>query len=267
MELKQFKLEEYEPVDYRYWVLGDDARRGVNLKRLDMITPEEIRIVDEAARFQDPRNDAGHGEFVTYFALKLLGYLPGDRPVVVPTTLTHDLAWGFEDPDEWEKKVEEAKRKGDMSTLDGEDRRLHQIRAPLLAGMVLERAGYFDNHPKKDWAEIADILVYHDTREYPTTQSGKIVWQADYLWRTTYPNLQIYHEKMGCEEALLYLEKDVFRAAPWDLGDVATQIARVEIANNLFYKFGAEAKRVLDACRPKYKKELDRVLEVYGTAS
>ena len=99
------KLEDYKPIDYSVWVLGDEARNGVNIKRLDMLKPNELEIFNAAIPDNDARNDPGQAEIVTYFGLKLLEYLPGIREVVVPACIHHDIGFAGEDPGAWLKLV------------------------------------------------------------------------------------------------------------------------------------------------------------------
>ena len=180
-------LSSYQPIDYRNWVLGDEARKGVNIKRLNVLTQKEIELFDEAVHYQDQRNDPGHGEQTVYSALKLLDYIPGNRNITVPAAIFHDTGWYGNDPDAWKKLCEA--NKDNLKSLDDEaNRRPHQNRGIMVAGRIFQKLDFPD---EKYHFEIADIIGDHDTRKLPTTESGKIVRAADLLWRVTYPHAQI----------------------------------------------------------------------------
>ncbi|MBU0466795.1 MAG: hypothetical protein KJ718_01365 [Nanoarchaeota archaeon] len=245
----KFKLEDYGPIDYRTWILGDKAREGANIKKSNILTSEELKIWDESIKYQDQRNDPGQGEIVTYFVIKLLNYLKGKREVAVPAAILHDTGFYGEDPTAWKKLVNSG-----ANTDTEEHRRPHQNRGCLIAGRVLENA----NYPEEYHNEIADIIGDHDTRKLPTTDSGKIVRAADLLWRVTYPCVQIYLPELSVKHALTKLEKTSLNLkSPHTLGETEKQIARIELANTLLFKFGKAAHQVL---QENYLKELNKVL-------
>jgi len=277
----EFNIEDYQPVDYRKWILGDPkrkddpARNGVNIKRLDLLGPYELEIWDEANRYQDSRNDPGHGEFVTTFAVKLLDYLPGVRGIVIPSIILHDIGWYGQDPNEWMRIVnslEEQVTSGKLSDEERDEilkdeprRRPHQNRSLLIGGMVLEKIGYFERNPLEYWLEIADIIGDHDTRKLPTTESGRIMRNADFMWRASYPCMQLNFSDYNVEDSLKRFERDVFQEPPHNLEGISEEIGRVEIANSIFFKFeGSEySKDVLE--NAGYSKELERVREFYSS--
>ena len=129
---------DYQPIDYRTWILGDKAREGVNIKRLGILNEEELKIVDESYPYQDARNDPGHWEFSTCLAFGFLDYFPGNREIAVVETMLHDIGWYGNDPNAWKRLVE--KHKDNLQALEGEEtRRPHQNRGILLAGRILEK--------------------------------------------------------------------------------------------------------------------------------
>ena len=87
----KFDLNSYNPIDYSKWVVGDEARTGVNI--LHLLNEKERAIWDMAIPFQDQRDDPGQGEMVTYFAIQLLNYMEGRREIVVPAAMLHDTGW------------------------------------------------------------------------------------------------------------------------------------------------------------------------------
>ena len=47
-EIKEFI---YTPINYRDWIVGDEARSGINIKKLKILTSEEHKILEEAIPF------------------------------------------------------------------------------------------------------------------------------------------------------------------------------------------------------------------------
>ncbi len=244
--MKPFDLDSYQPIDYRNWKLGEAARRGENIAHL--LTDEEKSIWDAAQPFQDPRGDPGHGEFVTLSAIRLLEYLPGERSIVVPTAIMHDIGWYGKDPEQWKKQVHKGKTDGEAS------RRPHQNRGLILAGRILERIGY---NPEHNFA-IADIIGDHDTRNLPPTPEyeARVVWDADMLWRVSLPQVENYFADREAVEVLSQLERVTFKPAPHDLSPAAEQIARVELANTMMFKFPQAAA---DLMRDRYRVEVEKI--------
>lgn len=235
-------MKEYKPLDYRKWVLGDEARNGVNIKRLNLLTRNELEIWGEAIPYQDSREDPGHGEMTVYFALKLLDYLPGNRKIVVPAALLHDTGW-YGNNSRWKKLLDD--NKNNLQALETEAmRRPHQNRGVLIAGRILEKTGYFSRNPVSYGLEIADIIGDHDTRKLPASGSGKIVRAADLIWRVTYPCMQIFMKGRSPEDVLRRVKETCLsdELLP-HLGGIGTKIAGIELENMMSFKFpGKDAK-------------------------
>lgn len=273
-------LTNYDLTDYRTWVLGDEARQGVNIKRLGILRPRELDLVDAVAQFQDPRNDPGQGEWVAMHGIKLLDFIPGIREVVFAQNLTHDIGFYGVDPNAWKRLV--AKTQDTSKLSDAAIRMPHQIKGKLMALRIFQKVGY---PPVEYHSEIANNIGDHDTRLNETTPSGRILWASDYTWRVSYPCLKIYQDVMLEKEAdrvveaqrqelkqvsarpleelfLLESEKSALECnPPFNLESPEYEIARLEFANTMFFNFGVEvAKRVL---LPKYRKELEKVVEFY----
>ena len=39
--VEKFDFEKYVPLDYRKWILGNKARKGINIKKLDLLNKDE----------------------------------------------------------------------------------------------------------------------------------------------------------------------------------------------------------------------------------
>lgn len=253
-------ISDYQPIDYKTWILGNEARNGVNIKRLGVLRPKELELLEATKNFLDLRNDPGHTETSLYLGIQLLKFLPGVRDVVVPAITEHDTGWYGIDPEEYKRFVEA--NRGNLKVLDDEaNRRPHQNRGIMIAGRIFQKLGYPD---EKYHLEIADIIGDHDTRKLPTTDSGKIVRAADLLWRVTYPHAQIYLSKYTPQQMLQRIEDTCLEAEKYHLGEIGAKIGRLEFANMMHFKFGDSAKDVLF---PKYKEELEKILSFYNGLS
>lgn len=237
MMLSSMEIEGYKPLDYKTWVFGDKAREGVNIKRLEILTQEELKLWEASMPYQDQRDDPGHGEMTVYFALKLLDYLPGNRKIVVPAAMLHDTGWYGCNPKAWKKSVHQ--NRNNLQKLETEEkRRPHQNRGILIAGKILETTGYFNKNPLKYGLEIADIIGDHDTRKLPASDNGKVVRISDLFWRVTYPHAQIYMLNES-PKAILKRSKETCLSNELlpHLGEVGTKIARTELVNTMCFKF------------------------------
>ncbi len=250
----RFNFEKYSPIDYRKWVLGDKARSGINIQSLGILSKDELRVLKLAEPYQDQRDDPGQAEIVAYFSIVLLKYLPGNRKVVIPAALCHDIGWYGVDSDYWKNLI-----KSNKFTESEEIRRPHQNRGCLLSGKIITQAKYPGSI--NDQLEVADIIGDHDTRKLPTTPSGKIVRAADLLWRVTFPHCQIYLKDKTPREILNIVELIAIEMkAPHNLDNIEKQIGRIELVNTLYYKFGEECKKILS---PKYSMELRKIINFY----
>ena len=248
-------LKEYAPIDYRKWILGSEARRGVNIKRLNVLDKKETEIFDASIPYNDARNDPGQAELVTYFTIKLLGYEPkGQREVAIPAAILHDIGFYFDEPTAWKKFVDSG-----VDTETEAKRRPHQNRGLLLAGKILHEV----NYPNMYLCEIADIIGDHDTRRLPTTDSGNVVRAADCLWRVTLPCLNIYFANAGPKEAFERMKNSALTSPqPFNLDNNALSVGRIELVNTIVHKFGEKCYDLLND--KGYKKELDKVLKFYS---
>ena len=260
----QFNPQSYTPIDYRTWILGNQARKGINLKRLNILSSQELELWKALEKYQDSRDDAGHGEMATYLAIKLLPYHPeAITEIVIPTTMAHDIGFYGEDPNAWQRAVEKARKEKKLESLDDDAKRMpHQLKGADIALDVFRQVGYPDPRYHQ---ECANIIKDHDTRHNPTTPSGKVVWDSDYTWRVTMPCSQIYLFNKGIlnpPEVLKELEKVCLNTTPpRDLGDVAKQITRIELANTIFHKFPTQAEQTLTL---NYSKEFQLIKQFYS---
>lgn len=259
-----FNPPTYQPIDYRQWILGDKARQGVNIKRLQILNKKELELFNASVHYQDARNDAGHAELTAYFAKIFLSFYPNAIPeVVVPTAIVHDNGWYGGDPDAWNRLVQEKQKQGRLKDLDSpEFRKQHQDKGAEMALELFRKIGY---PPKKYYQEGYEIIKDHDTRLNPTTPSGRVVRDADYVWRATLPHAKIYMDNLNPEEVIKRVEETCLNTKPpKNLETTAKQIAKIELANTLHYKFQEQGAEVLK--QKGYKRELEIVKRFYSNS-
>jgi len=132
------------------------------------------KIWELALPYQDKRNDVGHTQIATDFAIRLLETEDGDRGVVIPAIILHDIGWS---------QLDDAERKiifsDEISKEDERRLRLkHQDEGVRLARGILESI----NYDPKYVVEILEIISQHDTRSGFFSKNDGLVRDADKLW-------------------------------------------------------------------------------------
>jgi HD superfamily phosphodiesterase len=132
-------------------------------------------IRDMALPYQDQRDDPGHAEVTLYYAQLLLRYEKGDRDIIIPAIILHDVGYS-QIPKERRMKIfaREAKKIERLAV-----QYEHQIEGVLLARKILEKV----NYPANMVAEILEIISQHDTRKGFISQNEGLTRDADKLWR------------------------------------------------------------------------------------
>lgn len=142
---------------------------------MEKLTHAERQIWDLALPYQDKRNDAGHAESVTGFALELLDhYIDANPFIVVSAAILHDTGYsrmseerrmvsytGVGTPEEYAVRLE------------------HQIYALDVALEILKKTDY----PAIYWVDIMVIISQHDTRKGAISIEDSIMRDDDKLWR------------------------------------------------------------------------------------
>lgn len=132
------------------------------------------RIWELALPYRDKRNDVGHTQIATDFAIRLLETEDGDCGVVIPAIILHDIGWS--QLDDIERKIIFS---NEISKEDERRLRLkHQDEGVRLARGILASIGYGE----KNTAEILEIISQHDTRNGFFSKNDGLVCDADKLW-------------------------------------------------------------------------------------
>ena len=154
------------------------------------------KIWELALPYQDKRNDFGHAEITTQFAVRLLETEKGDEKVVLPAIIMHDIGWS---------QVSEKER---MSIFDSKItpeeesrvRKKHEEEGVKLARQILEKIHY----PTEFVEEILDIISEHDTRKGFASANDGLVRDADKLWRFSKTGFEADMKRFGFSFEELY---------------------------------------------------------------
>lgn len=130
------------------------------------------RIYQGAKPFLQTRKNLIHTKIALRYALKLLKKVKGDREVVIPAVLLHDVGW---------KTVPENLHLTAFGPNQSNPKltRVHEVEGAKIAREILEALYY----PPEKVKEICRIIRGHDSRKRPISQSDRIVKDADRLFR------------------------------------------------------------------------------------
>ena len=132
----------------------------------------EKRIYKLAKPYLVVRENDIHTRVATELALELLKHVGGDRRVVGPAIILHDVGW-FNVPSELDKWRNNPENSALIKP--------HEIEGVKIAKRVLEEVGYDSSLVN----EILHIIGSHDTGGAPQSVNEEIVRAADVLWRYT----------------------------------------------------------------------------------
>jgi len=182
-------------------------------------TFEKIRKL--AAPYLSTRNNDIHTDIAVEFGVKLLEKEGGDKEIVIPALILHDVGWK-KVPEELQALAYGPKIKSP------ELNKMHEVEGAKIAKELLEKLNYDKDKTK----EILEIIDGHDSRKEAHSLNDRIVRDADKLYRYSKEGLRIdsgrftITQKEALELATRNLDK-------WLLTNSAREIAREEIRNRL----------------------------------
>ena len=154
-----------------------------------------------------------HTQEVIQFAWNLLHAAEGDRRIVIPAAILHDVGWSQVPEETWVK----ARRPGG----DPELIKIHEEKGAAIAQKILGAVAYDDTLTQA----IVDIIEGHDTRMHARSVDDKIVKDADKLSRFSKSSFfrLPYQREMEPHEICRMLEKKVDE---WFFLPVSRKMAR-----------------------------------------
>ena len=146
------------------------------------------RFIEELFGLAEPylkiRDDILHTRVAHEYAVYLLEKEAGDRKIVEPAVILHDVGWSRLEPDEIKiafgvnAKGQKAKKLN----------RIHEVEGAEIAREILEKLSY----DRSFTDQIARIIERHDSGKHPQTIEERLVKDADRLWR--FSKIGYYHE-------------------------------------------------------------------------
>lgn len=213
------------PVNYASWNLNG---QGKNIyKDLNLV---ERKIWDGSLEFQDKRNDLGHAEFVTYFALDLINQISHweqiDREIIVPAAILHDTGWSQMSSVEIALFYDKNWEKYELVL-----RQRHQEEGVAFAERALNSMKGIDKSKSR---HILEIISQHDTRKDFYSLADGVVRDADKLWRYTLPHARIAMKERGWSAEFLEMRmnSDIDKAGFFYL-PISKDVAGIELKNVL----------------------------------
>ena len=146
------------------------------------------QFIQELFRLAEPylkiRDDLLHTRVAHQYALDLLEKEAGDKKIVEPAVILHDVGWSRLKPEEIKIAfgVNAQGEKGKQLN------RIHEVEGAGIAREILTKLDY--DPPSTD--EIARIIERHDSGKNPQTIEEKLVKDADRLWRVS--SIGYYYE-------------------------------------------------------------------------
>ena len=131
----------------------------------------EEKIYQLAKPYLNFRNNDVHTQIALNQALELLERVGGDRHIVVPAILLHDVGWT--------KVPKEQFEQWRSNPSDKDLDRIHEQEGVKIASSILQDVNYDSTLAE----EILRIINVHDTGEDAKSLNEKIVRDADVLWR------------------------------------------------------------------------------------
>lgn len=134
----------------------------------------EARIYQLAMPHLAVRENDIHVANALEFAFKLLETESGDRDIVIPAVILHDVGWSRVSQDIIRDTVVRYVHTGDKSLT-----RIHEEEGVKIAASILQEVGY----GSEQTAKILQIIGGHDSRKTALSINDKIVKDADALTR------------------------------------------------------------------------------------
>ncbi|MGD9321027.1 MAG: HD domain-containing protein [Desulfobacteraceae bacterium] len=168
------------------------------------------------------RGDLLHTQVAHECALLLMKKEGGDRRIVEPAIILHDVGWSRLDPEEI-KGAFGVRAAGETAARIN---RVHELGGAVIAGELLEELEYDPSLID----QIIPIVERHDSGHEPKSLEEKLVKDADKLWRFSqvgYRN-EMERQKLTPLERYQFLVKNL---PSWFFTKTAREIAKENLKN------------------------------------
>jgi HD superfamily phosphodiesterase len=203
--------------------------------------PTHQKIFEKAQPFLQTRKNLIHTRIALRCALKLLQSEKGDKDVVIPAVLLHDIGW---------KMVPESLHLTAFGPNASNCKltKVHEVEGAKIAEAILKKFRY----PPRKINEICHIIRGHDTRKKPLSRNDRIVKDADKLWRYSRRGMAIdlARFQIPYREYLVFLERAIDQ---WFLTPTGKRIAKKEI-----FLRAHEAEEIMNPVSLHMKKRFEQ---------
>ena len=179
------------------------------------------RLFQDAEPYLAVRGDMPHARVSHGYAVMLMEQEGGDKRIVEPAIILHDVGWSQLDPDVI-KGAYGVRAKGDeWRNLNN----VHEVAGQNIARQILERYSY---EPRLIRI-ITSIIRTHDSGKGARSIEEAVVKDADKLWRFSEIGFSVETGRQGISAMELYrhLEKNV---KSWFFTQTAFTIAQQELS-------------------------------------
>jgi len=179
------------------------------------LTAIENKLLETATPYLMVMNNDVHTKEVVRFALELLRSTDGERDVVIPAAILHDVGWS-QMPENLSIQVRTSKG-------DPEKIKIHEEKGALIAKQLIKQVMPDSVHIE----EIVTIIQGHDTRAHAVSLNDKIVKDADKLARyaKTYFIYPGWKQRLG-KNAFDVLERGI---KEWFFLEKSKKIAKAKL--------------------------------------
>jgi HD superfamily phosphodiesterase len=199
---------------------------------------EWSRFIEKLFQLAEPyltiRNDLPHARISHQYSLRLLNTEGGDRRIVEPAVILHDVGWSKLTPEQIKRAFGVRAGGKEAERLN----RIHEKEGAVIAGRLLQALDYEPVFIDR----ITRMIERHDSGNHPDSLEEKILKDSDKLWRFSGLGFWQEIERQGLDslELYRYLEE---RRPTWFFSPSALILAEEELkaragemANSPVYK-------------------------------
>ena len=159
--------------------------------------PQFIGVLFELAEpYLTVRNDLPHAQISHQYSLRLLTAEGGDRRIVEPAVILHDVGWSKLTPDQVKMAFGVRVSGEEAEQLN----RIHEVEGAVIAGRLLKSLNYDSILIE----QITRMIERHDSGNSPDSLEEKILKDSDKLWRFSGFGFWKEIERQGLDSLELY---------------------------------------------------------------
>ncbi len=200
--------------------LSNPSERGSSPEWSEFIA----RLFEKAAPYLAVRGDVDHTRVSHDYALTLMCHDGGDRSIVEPAVILHDVGWSVLEPEVISAAFGVLAKGKEADRLN----RVHEVEGAVIAQDILLSFDYDRGLIEK----IAAIISRHDSGENSESHEEGLVKDADKLWRFSSAGFWHETERQHLKPTILldFLE---LRYKGWFFSSAALTLAEKELLRRL----------------------------------